>query len=414
MSFMASDHAAGPAANARPSFLLASREESLCAHGLRHRLQPGPIDSLARRARAYFAGEEGQSASGISPGTLPGILVGAVPFDRNAEDFLFQPDTLSRTPPQSFGGDLSRYQWRAEAEPSRAHYEASVRLALALIANLCTAERPLAKIVLSRSLRLTADASVDAAALYQRLGSDPDVVRFLTELPPTANGVARQLTGATPELLIRKSGAFIRSHPLAGSARRSADAGEDRAAAERLLQSQKDRREHRWVVEAILDGLSPYCSELAAPAEPSLVSTRSMWHLGTRIEGLLRDPEAVSVAELVSVLHPTPAVGGTPRDKALTLIPELENYDRGFYAGAVGWMDRAGDGAWYVSLRCAEVSGCQVRVYAGAGIVEGSVPAEEAEETSAKLQAVLRALGVDEDGQAIAQLRRQVAAAACR
>lgn len=410
MSFMASDHAAGPAANARPSFLLASGEESLCAHGLRHRLQPGPIDSLAQRTRAHFAGKGARSADGDSPG----ILVGAVPFDRNAEDFLFQPDTLSRMSPQSFDADLSRYRWQAEAEPSRAHYEASVRLALALIANLCTAERPLTKIVLSRSLRLTADAPVDATALYQRLGSDPDVTRFLTELPPAANGAARQLTGATPELLIRKSGASIRSHPLAGSARRSADAGEDRAAAERLLQSQKDRREHRWVVEAILDGLSPYCSNLMAPDDPSLVSTRSMWHLGTRIEGLLRDPEAVSVAQLVSVLHPTPAVGGTPRDKALTLIPELEHYDRGFYAGAVGWMDQAGDGAWYVSLRCAEVSGCQVRVYAGAGIVDGSVPAEEAEETSAKLQAVLRALGVDEDGHAIARLRRQVAAAACR
>ncbi|MNQ93520.1 Isochorismate synthase DhbC [compost metagenome] len=121
-----------------------------------------------------------------------------------------------------------------------------------------------------------------------------------------------------------------------------------------------------------------------------------MWHLGTRIEGRLRRPDEVSAAELAALLHPTPAVCGSPRDRAAELIRELEAYDRGFYAGAVGWTNAVGDGAWYVALRCAEVCGREARLYAGAGIVEGSDPAAEADETSGKFQAVLRALGVDE------------------
>src|SRR5690606_39352027 len=99
------------------------------------------------------------------------------------------------------------------------------------------------------------------------------------------------LIGATPELLVSKSGPAVVSHPLAGSDRSSADAQEAHAAAAALAQSQKDQREHRWVVEAILDNLAPYCRELAAPDTPELVSTQTMWHLGTRIEGRLKDPE---------------------------------------------------------------------------------------------------------------------------
>lgn len=206
----------------------------------------------------------------------------------------------------------------------------------------------------------------------------------------------RRLVGASPELLISRRGAAILSHPLAGSARRSPDLTEDEAAAQALLTSDKDRREHGLVVEAIMDLLAPWCSDLRAPPGPALVSTRTMWHLGTRIEGRLRRPDEGSAAELAALLHPTPAVCGSPRDRAAELIRELEAYDRSFYAGAVGWTNAVGDGAWYVALRCAEVCGREARLYAGAGIVEGSDPAAEADETSGKFQAVLRALGVDE------------------
>lgn len=381
-----------------PSFLLATAGGDLAATGIRQRLTPGPIATLAERVRAHYRAGAG------------GIMVGAVPFDRQADDHLFQPEAVSYRLPQPVGGRAPRGQWQVAAEPGRAHYEATVRRALALIADSQADAVPLEKIVLSRSLLLTTDRPIDTTELYHRLGSDPGVVRFLTELPAAADGTARQLVGATPELLIRKEGAAIFSHPLAGSARRHPDPAEDQLAVERLAHSGKDQREHRWVVEAILDGLAPFCRELSAPEQPHIVSTRSMWHLGTPITGTLRHPEAVCVSDLVAVLHPTPAVGGTPRDRALALIPALEAYDRGFYAGAVGWLDPLGDGEWYVSLRCAEVAGQQARVYAGAGIVEGSVPAEEAEETSGKLQAVLRALGVDEDGHTHLRLATGVSA----
>ena len=191
----------------------------------------------------------------------------------------------------------------------------------------------------------------------------------------------------------------MRSHPLAGSARRSNDTAADQAAADSLDHSDKDHREHALVVEAILDILAPHCRQLTAPSQPELMGTQTMWHLGTHIEGKLKRPDEVSAAELAAALHPTPAVAGSPRKAATDLIHRLEGYERGFYAGAVGWTDMAGDGVWYVSLRCAEVAGAEARLYAGAGVVEGSTPEGEAAETSAKFQAMLRAFGIDEGGQ---------------
>lgn len=387
------DSCAARFAEGEPSrFALATAGRRIAASGVRHRLEPGPAHTLTERVRRFFAAERSCCA--------PELLVGALPFDRMADDFLFQPETLTETSPTAAPAIavLPSHRWRVRPEPTRTQYQAMVGRALQLIAGSRDAETPLSKIVLSRSLLLQADADIDLARLYNGLRGDPGAVRFMTPLGPGADGRPRHLVGATPELLLRKTGAAILSHPLAGSARRSSDAEEDRAAADGLVRSMKDQREHRWVVEAILDGLAPYCTSLSAPQAPTLVSTRTMWHLGTMIEGRLKNADEVSSAELAAVLHPTPAVGGTPRDQAMALIPELEGYDRGFYAGAVGWTDRAGDGDWFVSLRCAEVSGPYARVYAGAGIVQGSDPAEEVDETSAKLQAILRALGVEEEG----------------
>jgi isochorismate synthase len=370
------------------AFMLAAQSRPVIANGLLRRLAAGPAETLAVRVREFFADNDDAR-----------LLVGALPFDRAADDFLFEPQSVTDLPlnPPATGPRPDR-RWKVTPQPSRAEYEQAVSRALDMIAAEKGAADAMEKIVLSRSVLLEAEPPIDLLALSSRLLGDPAAVRFLTPLGQTADGVSRHLIGATPELLISKTGDRVVSHPLAGSARRSDDAEADRAAAEWLLGSEKDRREHRWVVEAILDALAPYCLELSAPEVPALVSTQTMWHLGTRIEGLLKSPNDVSAAELAAALHPTPAVGGTPRGRALELISQLEGYDRGFYAGAVGWTDRAGDGEWYVSLRCAEVAGKQVRIYAGAGIVEGSVPAEEAEETSGKLQAMLRALGVDEQG----------------
>ena len=157
--------------------------------------------------------------------------------------------------------------------------------------------------------------------------------------------------------------------------------------ADQLMASDKDRREHAFVVDAIVEALAPFCRTITTP-EPELMATPAVWHLATRITALLTDTDTTSV-DLVAALHPTPAVGGSPRAAAIRVIDEVEGLDRGCYAGAVGWQDVHGDGEWVVAVRCAEVSGRGLRIFAGAGIVAGSDPDLEVAETAAKMRTVL-------------------------
>lgn len=376
------------------AFGLATPELRLFTTGVRRRLPAGPAASLGERVRRFFSAypvaADGHEVS-------PRLLVGAIPFDREADDCLFLPERAANrawsapAPMSSSLGDR-----RVTAEPSRDAYQEAVMKALAFMRASREGAQSIDKVVLSRSLRLEADHPIDAFALWRDLQADPSAARFLVPLGAGRGGAMRRLVGASPELLVSKRGPSVSSHPLAGSARRSPDLSQDETAAQALLTSDKDLREHALVVEAIMDALAPWCSELRAPPAPALVSTRTMWHLGTRIEGRLHRPNEVSAAELAALLHPTPAVCGAPRDRAAAMIRELEAYDRGFYAGALGWTNAGGDGAWYVALRCAEVCGAEAHLYAGAGIVDGSDPVAEADETSGKFQAVLRALGVGE------------------
>ncbi|MCK0207822.1 isochorismate synthase [Starkeya koreensis] len=375
-------------------FALGSAGETLVARGCLD-LVPAGDAAPGERVRRLLAG-----------GTAgPRLVVGALPFAVDAPAHLYRPAEVTFstgracfaaafTPPALVKAQASPApRWQVSAEPPLAAYRAAVAQALCLLAR---EEEGLRKIVLSRSLKLVADCPVEAAALLRALARDESVTAFCVPLPR-----GRILVGATPELLVSKRGAAVTSRPLAGSARRSSDAGEDRAAAQALLASAKDRREHREVVTAILDQLAPHCEELFAP-EPELAATASMWHLGTPISGRLRDP-SFSALDLSLLLHPTPAVCGSPRLPAARAIAALEGYERGFYAGAVGWCDAQGDGDWHVAIRCAEIAGNEARLYAGAGIVTGSDPVAEGEETSAKFAALLTALGIDEDGHPLAE-----------
>lgn len=386
-------------------FSLTSPGFSLYTRGLHRQLPPGHAETLDARVRHFFAETPPNAPNS------PQLIVGALPFDRKVPDILFAPQQTSDRPfPHTSPAPLSARHFKVTPEPSRSDYAAAVTKALAALAEARDAGDRFTKVVLARTLLLEAqDGPVAPAALLERLQlltrrrADPQTLRFMTPLGPSpTNGAAppqqRWLVGATPELLVSKHGADVVSHPLAGSARRSPDISEDEAAAKSLLASAKDRREHAMVVEAILDLLNPLCSELHVPTEPAMVSTGTMWHLGTRIVGQLRHPGEISSAGLAALLHPTPAVAGTPRDRATELIKALEPVDRGFYAGTVGWNNAEGDGAWHVSLRCAEISGHTARLYAGAGIVEGSDPEAEAAETSGKLLAMLNAFGIDERG----------------
>jgi isochorismate synthase len=370
---------------AAPLFAFLSADRPVLGYGQGAVLPRGPAATLGQRVATFF-GDARRARS---------ILAGALPFDRGADDYLVQAATLAADIPDTEGPEKPAPRWRLDYEPDAAGYARSVRRALEIMREEAGSTGGLTKIVLSRSLLARADSAIDQPALLRRLAADPSVTAFMVPLP-ARDGAPRVLAGATPELLLSKTGGRILSHPLAGSARRQRDAAADSAAAAALARSDKDRREHAIVADFILDTLAPYCRELSAPEGTTLTSTASMWHLGTRIEGELKDA-GISSAELAAALHPTPAVCGLPRARAQALIGEIEPYDRDFYAGAVGWCDAAGDGAWYVSIRCAEIAGATARLYAGAGIVPGSDPLAEADETAAKFGALMQALGIESE-----------------
>lgn len=363
-------------------FLLKTPSGFMEMTGCREKLPGGPADSLGERVCRFFAEQRFGSP----------LLVGALPFDPNADDALYQPE---RTGEPILGGVEAPHTLLGEvvAEPTPAAYAEMVAGALERLRSNSDALR---KLVLARSLSIRTSQAVNPRALAVRLARDPSVATYVVPLPANPDEQPAWLVGASPELLISRRGRTVGSHPLAGSARRSADADEDAYMAEALLASAKDLDEHRYVVDAIVDTLAPLCVELNAPSQPALYATATMWHLGTRIRGVLKD-HAPSAAALAGLLHPTPAVCGTPRAAALNAIQALEPVSRGFYAGAVGWNDANGDGDWYVAIRCARVQGNDLRLFAGAGIVAGSCPEGEVIETSGKFMAFLNALGINDE-----------------
>jgi isochorismate synthase len=238
------------------------------------------------------------------------------------------------------------------------------------------------KIVLAREVRVHAPKPIDPAPVYDGLRTVfPSCYCYLVGQGDTA------FVGASPELLVRRDGNRAQTVALAGTRRRSADPAVDRFLGEQLLSSPKDREEQAIVSRRIERVLDPVSVWVAAADEPVLVKVHNVQHLGTPIRAQLADP--LPTVELVGMLHPTPAVGGEPADKALPLIPALEGLDRGWYAGPVGWTDLAEDGEFCVALRCALLRGDVAHLYAGEGIVGDSEPASELEANEAKLQALL-------------------------
>jgi len=265
--------------------------------------------------------------------------------------------------------------------PTAAGYEVAVAEAVRRIR-----AGQLRKVVLARTVEVEAGRTLDPRLLAMRLRAvDPDAYTFAA---PTNDGV---IVGASPELLVSRRGDEVRSNPLAGSAPRSGDPEEDRANADALAASTKDREEHAIVVDAVAEILGPRCEDLSWDPEPVLRETPNVWHLSTRFRGRLREPVPTAL-DLVAELHPTPAVAGAPRRAALELIGELEPFDRGRYAGPVGWVDADGNGEWGIALRCAQLDGARARLFAGCGIVSGSDPAAELAETQAKFRPMRTAL----------------------
>jgi salicylate biosynthesis isochorismate synthase/menaquinone-specific isochorismate synthase len=270
------------------------------------------------------------------------------------------------------------------AEPARVagaappeHFESAVARAVERIA-----AGEVEKVVLAREVRVHSGRPPEPGAVYDALRAGfPSCFCYLVGTPEVA------FVGASPELLVRREGQRAQTVALAGTRRRSADPSVDRHLAEQLLQSPKDREEQAIVGRRIERALRPVSVWVAAADEPVVVKVQNVQHLATPIRAQLSEP--IACVELAGLLHPTPAVGGEPRDRALRLIPALEGLDRGWYAGPVGWTDLAEDGEFCVALRCALLRGSVAHLYAGEGIVRDSVPSEELEANEAKLQALL-------------------------
>jgi menaquinone-specific isochorismate synthase len=222
-----------------------------------------------------------------------------------------------------------------------------------------------------------------------------DLLERIRALHPTCAAFAIDgFVGASPELLVRRRGRAIFSRPLAGTVARSGDAHEDARLAAGLLSSVKDRLEHRYVVDAITACFSGHADDVAVPDTPELLELRNVTHLATPVAATLResaDGRLPSALALALELHPTPAVGGTPRSAALAHLTRNQAFDRGRFAGPVGWFDASGDGEWWIGIRSALVDGRTARLFAGVGIVEGSEASAELAETQLKLQALLAA-----------------------
>jgi isochorismate synthase len=261
------------------------------------------------------------------------------------------------------------------ADPSA--YEAAVASAVERIRS-----GELRKVVLAREVRAEAPRAHDPAALFGALRDlFPSCYCFCVGTPEAA------FIGASPELLVRRRGAGAQAVALAGSTRRSADPAVDDHLGEQLRVSAKNREEHAIVARRIARALRPYSVWVEAASEPVLVKVANIQHLATPIHAQLADPR--SAVELAGMLHPTPAVGGEPGPVAVAAIPELEELDRGWYAGPIGWMDAVEDGEFCVGLRSALLRDRTAHLFAGAGIVADSNPEAELAETELKLAALL-------------------------
>jgi menaquinone-specific isochorismate synthase len=267
--------------------------------------------------------------------------------------------------------------YRVSSPMPPSHYEEAVARAVERIR-----AGDLQKVVLAREVEVHAPIDHDP----------PAILGVLREAFPSCYVFAvgrgdATFLAASPELLIRREGQRASTVALAGSIRRSADPAVDDHLGEQLLQSAKDREENAIVARRIARTLAPLSVWVTAAPEPALIKVANIQHLGVPIRAQLSEPVgAIGLAEL---LHPTPAVGGEPSDRASRLIPALEGLDRGWYAGPVGWTDAIGDGEFCVALRSALLRGGFACCYAGCGIVRDSEPSAELAETEIKLQALL-------------------------
>lgn len=357
------------------SFVMTDGEHTVCSRGITTAFGTAEQASQALRAQETA------------------LIVGALPFHAVDAPALFAPRNhwFTHGRPASFAADSRPFPQveTVVASPEKLDHGRRVEDATRRIAR-----GEFHKVVLSRQERYTLSSAPSPEELLDRFSAGSSTGHcHLVDLSAAGPRYADHFfIGSSPELLISKRGSYIRSHPLAGTAFRSPDPVVDQARATELSMSAKDIAEHKFVTAEIKRILAPLCSSLTVPEMPALTSTSHTWHLGTVIEGTLKDPSTTAL-ELAHLLHPTPAVSGYPQRETQRLLRE-EEPERGFYAGAFGWADAAGNGEWRVGIRSAQLHGNVVTARAGGGIVHDSDPHTEVEETCAKLGPIRTALGL--------------------
>jgi len=359
-----------------------------------------PPDVVASLRRHELVGSDGPPGSGV-------VAFGALPFDRSAPS---QLDVAQYCVTQTRDGDAwltsldGAVSWREELsratsptqetqslrslslQPTPDEYAHNVALAVEILRS-----KEIDKVVLARSVRGTVPEAIDAAAVAQRLHLREPLCTIYSI--PTSD--QRRFVGATPELIARRTGRTLRSHPLAGTIALPPNV-EPEDYLTWLLGSTKNLHEHSVPVTEIVTALESVYDDVSADAGPSIVALRTLAHLGTWIDASCRDEtDAPDALDVLRLLHPTSAVGGVPRESAYELIRRLEQFDRGYYAGPLGWIDANGDGEWWIGFRGVVVGGAGFEAWAGAGIVSESDPIAEREETKAKLASFLSSLLVD-------------------
>lgn len=328
-------------------------------------------------------------------GTGP-LLFTSFSFDRNEESILIIPkaivgkkgsnswitwigegsqpalletaQTLSQSEMAFSDGSLSGAEWKARVAQAISRIEAL----------------EVDKVVLARDIRATASGVIEQRAILKNLA---------TQYPSTWTFAVDGLIGATPELLMRLSRGMVTSRVLAGTIPKTGDDEKDLALAASLARSSKDLEEHEYAVRSVADALEPFCSSTNVPESPFVLHLANVMHLATDVTGaLIESKQHIDAFSLLHSLHPSAAVCGTPRGAAFDLITEIEGMSRGRYAGPVGWIDASGDGELGIALRAGQIRGNEIRIFAGCGIVAGSDPDKELEESSAKMIAMRSAL----------------------
>ncbi|WP_309068206.1 chorismate-binding protein [Microbacterium sp.] len=381
------------------------RGDGIVGYGRALEIRTDGVDRLARiaadwtrvAAAAEVSDEFGVAGTGLVafgafafdddsalPSTLvvPSVVIGRrggrawMTRIRRADD-----DTETAIGPVEYGP-----HWSATVGPGRmdpvAHGDA-VRAALAAIES-----GEVQKVVIARDIAGTVPAGADLRRLVRALATGyPDTWVFAID----------GIIGASPETLVTVRRREVTARVLAGTRPRGADADEDTAIIAELAANPKDVDEHEYAVRSVVDALRPHTSALAAAEQPFTLKLPNLWHLATDVEGTLSN--GATALDMVRALHPTAAVAGTPRDAAMAAIRRLEPFDRGRYAGPVGWIDGNGDGEWAIALRCAQFGGPDeqpdtrtVTAHAGGGIVAGSMPEAELLETRVKFRPIVDAL----------------------